>query len=224
MNGARPSGMLMTGAIGGIFLALAWVIMLVVGVAAFSIVMGGGATNVSGDQATSMGIGMLAAILFGFIGYLLQAFGFFGLQKVFGGANSVAGIFSLLIVLGMILVIVAAAATSVGIGQIATWVIMISFVGQLLLAGVAFMGAKGKASSGQGSLMIGGVCYLVAGLVLLVSIICAKAGINLGSIGNILGYVMIFGMLLGHILCAVVMIGQRKGGGAPAAAPAAPSA
>jgi len=212
--------MLMTGAIGGIFLALAWVIMLVLGAAAFSMLTGGGAA-MGGE--TGMGIGALAAFFFLFLGYILQAFGFFGLQKVFGGVNALAGIFALLIVLAIILIIAGIAMTSEGILKVAGILMLVAFVLQPLLAGIAFMVGKGKASSGQGPMMGAGICYLVAGLVMLITFICGMAKINLGSFANILSYVMIFGMLLGHIMCAVVMIGQRKGGGAPAA-PTAPSA
>jgi hypothetical protein len=98
MSSARPTGMLMTGAVGSIFFTIAWLIMIGSFAYVLGMVLGGGAPS----AGTSEGLGglMLLSIVLMLAGGITQGIGFFGLKQLFGSMNSLAGLFAILVMLG----------------------------------------------------------------------------------------------------------------------------
>lgn len=219
----RPTGMLMTGAIGSIFMSIAWLIMIGSVAYIFSMVMGGGAGM---GMGTSQGLGalMLLAGLLLLAGGICQGIGFFGLKQLFGGLHALAGVFAILISVGLLISILGGLMTAPGLVKIASYLMIFSIMLGAIVAGIAFLGARSQASGGEGALLIGGAAFLAAGVVFALLFVLGIARINIGvTLGKILAYVWVIGSVVGHIGAILVMLGQRKGGAA-APAPAAPGA
>ena len=87
MANARPTGKLTTGAVGNFLLGTAMVLIVLSGAAGALMGAGGG---------TGAGILGLVALLFVGGGGICGALGWFGLGSVYGGTNTLAGIFSIL--------------------------------------------------------------------------------------------------------------------------------
>jgi hypothetical protein len=207
--------MLMTGAIGSILMTLAWLVLVGSFAFVFGMLLGGGTP--SGSTAQSLGgvVFIAAVLLVG--GSICQGIGFFGLKPMFGGVFMIAGIFTLLIGIGIILGILFGLIGSPSAAQATSYVLIASVVLQALFAGIGYLGGRSRATSGKGPMLLGGVTFLVAAVIFIVLFICGQARINIGiTVAEILGYTWLGGTILGHIFSAVVMLGQRKGD-APAA-------
>jgi hypothetical protein len=212
--------MLMTGAVGSILFTVAWLIMIGSFAYVIGMVMGGGAPSESG----SAGLGglMLLSVVLMLAGGITQGVGFLGLKQIYGGLNSLAGIFAILISAGILLAVVGGLLSSPGLAKAAAYLMIFSIILEAIFGGLAFLAAKNQASSGQGPLMIGGFALLGSGCILVLLFLLGLLGINIGvTLGKILGYLWIIGTIVGHVGATLVMLGQRKGGGAAPAAPAA---
>jgi hypothetical protein len=207
----KPKGMLMTGAIGSIFFAVAWAIFISMGAAILSLAMGGGMlTPGEGDANLFGGLTLLALVLILAAGFL-QGIGFFGLGKMYGGVFSVAGLLTILASVALIAVVVAAFGQMLELLQYGMLGLFGAMILGALFGGIGFLGAKGKAASGGGGLMAAGVLLLVGALAFIVLIVLGMARINVGlTVAEILGYVAIGGLLLGHIAATIAFFGQRS--------------
>ena len=205
MSNGKPSGMLTTGAVGGILWALAIVIMFATGAGMAAI--GGGMS--AGGARTGGAMMLLAAVLM-LAGGITQGVGFFGFKKMYGGLNALAGIFCLLFPIFMILLIV------IGIMGVASLALYLSIAMPFVLAaamlfpGLALLGNKGQTENASWAFMVGGICLAVAGGVLAVLMLLGLLKVNIGGIAVALFYVIMIGGLLGHIMAAIAMLSDKK--------------
>ncbi len=206
MSNERPSGLLMAGGIGSFLHAIGLLIMLAFGAAGGLLSMGGGA----GEARTAGGI----MILFGLLviaGGICQGLGFFGLKKLFGGLNSLAGFLAILLPVALILLLVTGIMMMVGMLMAMTYLFAYSWAASLLVPGIALLGNKGKTQKAGWTYMIGGALLVIAGIVLAAIFTFGILKINIGlSIVQILSYVLIFGAIAGHALCGIAMMSERN--------------
>lgn len=209
MANARPTGKLTTGAVGNFLLGAAAVLFtLTVGTAMFA----GGQAN---EGAGLMGLISVVLIIGGGI---CGGLGWFGLGKLYGGVNSLAGVFSILLGLVPILMVVLAmsAVSSARSGDMtessAGSMGMIGLVLGLgvpallgIFGGLGVMGAKtGLAKPAGIVLLIGGL-----GLAGLFAMIMLK--IMNPSLMQIASYVGFFGLAIGFFLSGATMLSERAG-------------
>ena len=208
MGEGVPKGRLTVGVIGSVFFILTWVIGFTMASALQNLFGGGGEGGGMGLE----GIGglLLLAVLFMVLGSLCQGTGFMALKKLLGGLHGVAGIFTQLIALGIILAIVGGIANILPLAQAAVWVMLISLLCAPIFAGIAFVTTRDKASTGKGALLLGGVAFLVSGGVALLLILTGRLGIDLGAgLLNILAYVFLIGNIAGHVFAAGAFMKAR---------------
>ncbi|TNF36226.1 MAG: hypothetical protein EP329_05425 [Deltaproteobacteria bacterium] len=198
MSEAKPAGALMTGAIGSFLIAAAILLMFVLGVS-----FGGGAMG-----RGSAGGGIIVG-LFLLAGGIMSALGWFGLGKLYGGLNSLAGIFSILIAVTILLVVLGGVMMSVGMLQAGMYGILFSIPLTALLGGLGLMGSASKAGN-AGLFQAGGIVLLVVGIAGALIAVFALGQMGVGALGEILGYVYIFGGIAGFALAGVAMMGARN--------------
>jgi|GEM_PF-2658619 len=197
MSEAKPAGALMTGAIGSFLIAAAILLMFVMGVS-----LGGGA----GARAGAGGMIIVGLLLLA--GGVMAAIGWFGFGKLFGGLHSLAGIFSILVSVTVLLLVLGGVMMSVGMLQAGTYGLLFSIPLTALLGGIGMMGSAGKSSNG-GIMQAGGIVLLVVGLVGVLLAVFALGQMGVGGLGEILGYIYIFGGTAGFALAGVAMLGNR---------------
>jgi hypothetical protein len=205
----RPSGMLMTGAVGCAFNTVSWFIMIGVIYVIISMALGGSTSGEPGE-----GLGRSSMVAFGLllIGSILQGVGFLGMGKVFSKLFTIAGLCSIGFSTGLILVVVGAASKVGGLVGFAVYMAIFCFMGTCVVAGLSFLKSKDEADSGQMMLMISGFCFLAAGGIIALLYILGLAEVDVGmTFGKIIGYLWVFSNIGGHICCFLAMLAQRKG-------------
>lgn len=212
---AKPKGLLMTGAIGSIFFAVAWAIIITSIGAVMGMVMGATEAAMAGDATGAVseggaraigGLMLLAAVLILAAGFL-QGIGFLGLKKVASGLFAGAGYLTILVSIGLLLSVLGGIMGSMGMAQAGSYVLLFAMMLAAIMAGLGFFAGKDKGMMW----MLGGITFLVGGLAaLLIFVLGMLLKVNIGSFAQILAYAMVFGMLLGHVFSAIVMLGARK--------------
>lgn len=206
----KPRGMLMTGAIGSIFMAIAWAIFVTMIAAIMSFVLGGGGNPTEGDGNLMGGLGLLALVML-LAGGIMQGLGFLGLKKMYGGLFALAGLFTILVSVGLILVVAAAFGQIASVLQIGGYVLGGAMVLGGLFGGLGFLAGKGQAASGGGVMAFAGLMLLIGAGAVIAMIVLGLLKITLpGTVVEIMGYAGVGGMLLGHIGATLAMFGQRS--------------
>lgn len=205
----KPRGMLMTGAIGSIFMAVAWGIFVTMIAAILSFVFSGGGNPSEGDANLMGGMGLLALVML-LAGGIMQGVGFLGLRKMFGGLFSLAGLFTIFVSVGLVIAVVGAVAQILSAAQVGAYVLSIAMVLGALVGGLGFFAARGQAKAGGGPLVFGGATLAIGAVAVIALVVLGLLKVTLpGSVVQILAYVGVGGMLLGHLGATVVMFGQR---------------
>lgn len=207
----KPRGSLMSGAIGSIFFAVAWAIFVTMIAALLAMVLGGGAMTAGEDDANLFGGLALLAFVLILAGGFLQGIGFFGLGKMYGGTFSVGGILTILASVCLIAAVGLAFARMMEFMQYATFGLMGAMILGALFAGLGFLGAKGKAEKGGGTLMFAGLVLTIAALAFVVLVVLGLLRVGIPeTVAQILAYVAVGGMLVGHIGATLAFFGQRS--------------
>lgn len=200
MANARPTGKLTTGAIGNFLLGAAMVLMVLSGASAmFS---GGGSGGMGGA-----GILGLVAFLFIVGGGICGALGWFGLGSIYGGTNTLAGIFSLIFAIVPIALIVLGSSGGVGGGMGMLVVLMILFFAPPALLGI--FGGLGSLSAKSGLAKPAGLVLLIGGIATAAIAVLGLLRVDLGSFAAILAYVGFFGLAIGFFLAGATMLSER---------------
>ena len=131
------------------------------------------------------------------------------LKRLFGGLHGVAGIFTQLISLGLVMVVMGGIARILPLAEAAVWVALVSIVLAPIFAGIAFLTTRAQASAGQGALLLGGVSFLISGGVVLLLIVALRFEIDLGGFLIILSYVYVIGNIASHVFAAIAFIKAR---------------
>jgi len=205
-----PNGMLVTGGIGSICMAIAWAAMvfMVVGGAGSGAPIHFGGGGLAG-QATLL---LLAAGMV-FAGGLMQGIGFFGLGRMYSGALRMVGILPFIIAV-LVAVVVFLSYARTGPAPVLGYLLLafLGFIGLgALFGGVGFLSARRHATSGRGVLAFAGILLLVAGLLMTADLVLSVLRVALpGSVNAILLWVVLGGMALGHVAASAAMFTQRS--------------
>lgn len=210
MADSRPTGKLMTGAVGNFLLGGAMALMALSGAAAG---MMGGSSTASG------GLGLIAFILI-VGGGICAALGWFGLGSLYGGTNTLAGVFSILLGLMPIALIVfvlgaAESASRGGFDNVssesavgAAKIIFVILFGIPALTGI--FGGLGAMSAKTGIAKPAGIVLLISGAALAALAVMGILEAGSLSLFSILLMVGFYGSAIGFILAGVTMIGERS--------------
>ena len=209
-NSDRPNGSLMTGAVGGFLNGAAYLIVLfVIGVGVIMALSGAGRVGMS-DEAGG-GLLLLAFVLL-LAGGICNGIGWFGYGKVRGSTSALAGTFSLLVTVSLVLVVVAGLAKSLTLGEITLYALFGTAALNGILGGIAHLsGADRDPSKPSGGLdKAAGAVLLIGGIgaALMLVLIIAKMFDSTGLLQAAF-YGGLGGLGVGHILSGVSMIGAR---------------
>ncbi|PKN55019.1 MAG: hypothetical protein CVU56_23525 [Deltaproteobacteria bacterium HGW-Deltaproteobacteria-14] len=170
-------------------------------------VMGVSFAGGAGNAQAGIGGVILVGLLL-LAGSITAAVGWFGFGKLFGGLHSIAGVFSILIAVTLLLFVFGFVMTSLDMIQIGGLGLLFAIPLTALLGGLGMMGSAGK-SANAGIMQAGGIVLLVVGIVGVLMGVFALGRMNVGGLAEILSYVYIFGGTAGFALAGVAMLGNR---------------
>lgn len=213
MSNGRPTGKLMTGAIGNFLL----------GGAALLFALTIGAAMVGAAPPSGTGAGILGLLMFLFIigGGICGGLGWFGLGSLYGGTNALAGIFSIVLAivpLLMIALVMGTVESTVRSGDLEgaeSTARGLGLVGSLLGLGVPALlgvfGGLGIMSAKASLAKPAGLVMLLGGLGCAALTVFSIIGVSSPTLATIALYVGFFGIGIGAFLSGATMISERAG-------------
>ncbi|HRE88520.1 MAG TPA: hypothetical protein PK095_05205 [Myxococcota bacterium] len=160
------------------------------------------------------GAGILGLVAFLFIvgGGITGALGYFGLGSMYGGTNTLAGVFSIIFaVVPIALIVLGTSGGMGGMGALKIILILVFGVPGLLglLGGMGVMKASNSMAKPAGLVsLIGGIALLAMTVLLLVG--SPQMMVDMASIFQILTYVGFFGTAVGFFLTGAAMLGEKN--------------